>query len=254
MEPVRNHRNPAVVEAARLHRARHRREAGETLIEGPHLLAEALAANAVVKDIFAVEGDSAASEIAGESGIPIAIVTDRALERLAGTENPRGPVAVVEIPTPVGIGRQHCIVSWGVSDPGNVGNMIRVAATFGWDFAFAPGTADPWSPKVLRTAAGNQFRVAMSEVQSIDDLENLSYSPVATVVSGGSSPESLGPGHWALLIGDEGAGLPPEIISACKRTLTLPMPGGAESLNASVATGIIVYAVSKHAGDSTRIV
>lgn len=248
MEPVRNHRNKTVVEAARLHRARHRRETGRTLVEGPALLRDTLAAGATVHDVFGLPDDEEASDLAGRHGLRYVAVDQRALQRLAGTETPRGPVAVVEIPEP-GLNTDHdLVVSWGVSDPGNVGALVRTAAAFGWGFAYVEGTADPWSPKTLRAGAAGQFQTDVSPIAGLDDLDG--WTTLASVARGGEDLESVAAERVALLIGEEAAGLPEEISAGCTRRLTIPMTGPTESLNAAVAAGIMVYALSKRQGQA----
>jgi TrmH family RNA methyltransferase len=240
------HRNKLVVEAASLHRVRERRKTGLTLLEGPHLLVEALQSGVVPVRVFALADDADAASLAGHNRIDLVVVDEPALRRLAGTETPRGPVAMIQVPPakpPVGTGM---IVSWGVSDPGNVGTMIRTAAAFGWDFGHAYGTADPWSPKVLRSGAGSHFRLTVAPVTSLGDLEGWGFSTAATVVSGGHDPALLDAGRYALLVGAEATGLPPEVIEAASLELTIPMPGGTESLNAAVAAAIVTYELSKH--------
>lgn len=231
MEPVRNHRNKLVVDAARLHRARARRERGETLIEGPNLLADALAAGVEVKTIFARNHDEAPHAL---------LVDDRALSRLAGTENPRGPVAVITIPGEAALGERDVLVSFGVSDPGNVGTMIRTAASFGWAFAYTEGTADPWAPKTLRAGAGGQFQTPILEIDNVPTM-----TTVATVVSGGISPAEVKSERVAVLVGEEAAGLPTEVAQTADLKVTIPTTGATESLNAAMAAGIVVYELSK---------
>jgi TrmH family RNA methyltransferase len=245
VEPVRNSRNPKVVEAARLHRARDRRATGLTLIEGPHLLEEAIQAGVEIREIFALKSDETSLELADHLGLEPILVDRPALKRLAGTETPRGPIAVIGVPRPVELSEQNLLVSWGVSDPGNVGTTIRIARAFGWGFGYTEGTSDPWSPKVLRTAAGNQFATPIVSIADLDQVRSMGLEPVATVISGGGEPGSLGIGRYALLIGEEAAGLPDEVVAACAHSVTIPMPGGAESLNAAVAAGILVYEISK---------
>lgn len=238
------------MDASRLHRARERRDTGLTLLEGPHLLDEAVKASAAIRTVFVAEGDTAGNDVAASIGIDPVIVDERALQRVAGTETPRGPVAVVAIPRQRPPHSRHLLVSWGVSDPGNVGTMIRVAAAFGWDFSYTPGTADPWSPKVLRAGAGNQFSVGISEMAGLDEIRSAGYSAVATVVAGGEDPDTLGDGRWALLIGEEASGLPSEVLETSDRAVTIPMPGGIESFNAAVAAGILTYVLSKQSGEA----
>lgn len=239
-EAPRGARSPAVVASAKLHRSRHRRETGLTLIEGPHLLAEAMAAGISISRVFVLAGDEAPAVPGAEM-----IVVDRpGMERVAGTDTPRGPVAVIATPEPAIDISRNLLVAHGVSEPGNLGALVRTAAAFDWGFAWTPGSADPWSPKSLRAGAGGQFRVPVAPVQGIGDLTG--WDLVSTVVSGGEDPAAIGPGHWAVLVGEEAAGLPPDVVAASDRVLTIPMPGGTESLNAGVAAAIVVYELSKY--------
>jgi TrmH family RNA methyltransferase len=243
MEPVRGHRNQRVVEAARLHRARERRASGRTLIEGPNLLEDALASGVSPEVVFALDGDDRTSHLCEEHGLELVRVGESALVRLAGTKTPRGPVAVIEIPTSKPGAGLGLLVAWGVSDPGNVGTLVRTAAAFSWDFGHTVGTSDPWSPKVLRAGAGGHFRSGIRAVESLADLEG--YVPIAAVVDGGIPPSRLDPGRYALLVGEEASGLPPEVVEGSELKVTIPMPGGQESLNAAMAAGMIVYELSK---------
>ncbi|MFO7300270.1 MAG: RNA methyltransferase [Actinomycetes bacterium] len=243
-EAPRGARNPAVVAAARLHRSRDRKETGRTLLEGPHLLEEALAAGVTPDRVFALPDDEPTFRLAAEAGVTVVRVERAAMERLAGTETPRGPVAVIApLPAVLDDGRD-LLVAWGVSEPGNLGSLVRTAAAFGWGFAWTPGTADPWSPKALRAGAGAHFRIPMSPVSGLDDLGR--WQTLATVVSGGEDPAAIGAGRWAVLAGEEAAGLPDEVAAACDRRVTVPMPGGTESLNVGVATGIVVYQLTRN--------
>lgn len=178
----------------------------------------------------------------------VTIVDERVMRRLAPTETPRGPVAVVRIPdsSPPAPDR-HLLVVWGVSDPGNVGTIIRSAAAFGLGVAVSHDGADPWSPKTLRAGAGAHFR--LPSLSLIDGLQPLAgHHLAAAVVSGGVDPHRLGRGPWAFLIGREAHGLGSEIVERAEEKVTIPMPGGVESLNAAVAASILAYAVTIGSG------
>jgi TrmH family RNA methyltransferase len=220
-----------VAEAARLHRSRDRREAGRTLIEGPHLLEEARAAGVPIETVFALEGEEV------DGALP---VDQRALQRLSGTTSPRGPVAVIVIPGPGDIDDRDVVVACGLSDPGNVGTIVRTAAAFGWAFAYTPGTADPWSPKTLRAGAGGQFHTPITPYVDRGDRRVL-----AAVPRGGVPPREVGPDLVALLIGEEASGLSADLIDGADLLVSVPMPGIAESLNAAVASGILVSELSQ---------
>lgn len=227
-----------MVEAARFHRTRDRRERGLTLLEGPQLISDAVAAGAVVRQTFGVDPDEA----------DVTHVDMKALERLAGTESPRGPVAVVEIPVEWLNRSNNLLVSVGVSDPGNVGTMIRSAASFGWGFAYTQGSADPWAPKALRAGAAGQFQTSVSSIGSLGEIDE--WVTVATVVQGGDPPDAIGDRPVALLIGEEAHGLPSPVANSAAHRLTIPTPGATESLNAAVASGIALYALTKNSGQS----
>lgn len=244
MDHIRSTRNPAVVEAGRLHRAKDRRSSGRTLIEGPNLLREALAAGLEPVRTFALEADPFRAQWP-----ETVLVAEAVMVKLAGTDNPRGPVAVIDIPdwAPPPPDR-HLLVLWGVSDPGNVGTIIRSAAAFGLGVVTGPGTADIWSPKVLRAGAGAHFHTPLSQVAGLDEL--IDHQPVATVVDGGVAPRDLPRGRWAFLIGSEAHGLDADVIGRSEFQLTIPVVRDAESLNAAVAASIIAYEAGTGSGGS----
>ena len=237
-----------MLEAAALHDARDRAELGRALLEGPHLLAEALAAGIRVESVFALAADLASAEAARACGADLVVVDERGLRRLATTEHPQSPVAVMVIPPGAPPAGGHLLVAWGVSDPGNVGSLIRSAAAFGMGFAAGPGTADPWAPKVLRSSAGGHFRAGVARVGTAGALRSGERRLVATVVRGGVLPSALPPGPLALLVGDEARGLPAEVVAACDLAVTIPMPGGTDSLNAAVAGAILAYEIAGRDG------
>ena len=241
MEPGLSHRNRRVAEAARLHRAEERRGRRLTLLEGPHLVEEAVKAGAPLVEIFALSDDSDSARWARSADVELVVVGEEALRRLSSTQTPQSPVAVMQIPERSLDPGRSVLVAWQISDPGNLGTMIRTAAAFGLDVGVVAGSVDPWSPKVLRSAAGGHFQTG---VGSIDDLGPLQAIKVATVMSGGSSPRSLPAGRLALLIGSEAHGLPEEVVAGADVRVTIPMEGPTESLNAAAAAAILAYEVS----------
>lgn len=252
MEPVRSTRNPRVIEAIRLHRARRRAETGDTLLEGLHLLEEALRAGAPIRTVFVCEGDEVGFDLVDK--LEIVVVTDVVMKRLAGTQNPRGPVGIMTIPPDEQDDHRSLMVSWGVGDPGNVGTLIRSAAAFGLAFLSGPGTADPWSPKVLRAAAGSHFRTAIERraVLSVGMLQARGFTVVASVVEGGDPPDCLaGPGRFALVVGEEGSGLPIGVVREADLMVTIPMPGHTESLNVAVAGSLLAYELASRRSQTT---
>lgn len=235
MEPVRSTRNPRVTEAARLRRARTRHEAGLTLIEGPNVFGEALTHGAEIVTVFSTEATGDVPQ-----GAEWVWVTPAVLAHLADTVTPQGPVATIRIPDPRPVGRDHLTVAIG--DPGNAGTIIRTAAAFSFDVVFGHGAVDPWSPKVLRAAAGAHFRTAIG-------LPSEGSGRIATVPKDGIDVRDLGayldPARlWSVEVGAEAHGLALDVVETADVRVTIPMPGGTESLNAAVAGAIVAYELS----------
>jgi TrmH family RNA methyltransferase len=131
-----------------------------------------------------------------------------------------------------------------LSDPGNVGAVLRAAHAFGAScVALGPNCADPWSPKAVRASMGAIFHVALARAGSIAELprERIALVP-------GASPRSQllrGPaeGPLTLLVGAEREGLPAELIAACERVAYIPIAN--DSLNAAMAATIALYEMTK---------
>ncbi len=230
MEAGLSARNPRIQAAARLHRSSERDATGLTLLEGPNLVEEAKQAGIAFVELFSLD----------ESDPDAVRISEAALERLSSTQTPQSPVAVIAIPRHRLRAERSVLVAWEISDPGNLGTMIRTAAAFGLDVAVRGG-ADPWSPKSLRGGAGAHFHTSVVEIADLAEAEAVK---VATVLEGGDSPSALPDGRLALLIGSEAHGLPPEAIASAPIRITIPMPGGTESLNAAAAAAILCYEIS----------
>jgi len=237
--PITSVRNPLVADAARLGRGQERRRVGKTLLEGPGLVAEALAAGITPETLFVLDGDPEGAELAAASKGRVVIVGEEVLARISTTQHPQSPVAVIAIPPPSVRPGSRALVAWQLGDPGNCGTLIRTAAALGYDYVAGPGTADTWSPKVLRAAAGGHFHTGIGGAADLAEVV-AGRTPVATVVTGGGPPGPL-PADAAILIGSEPHGLPEEVVAACSITVTVPMVAGVESLNASVAGAIVAF-------------
>lgn len=241
-EVIGSRRNRLVVDAARLHRNRERQARGLTLVEGPHAVAAALEAGAGIESFFALEGDAIAARIVSDQPGAVNWVTPSVLSRISGTEHPRGPVAILRIPDTAPLKPVDTIVVRGVGDPGNVGTLIRSAAAFDFAVAVAPGSADAWSPKVLRAAAGGHFSVALTfgVPIGIAELRAAGLAVVASVPHGGGGRDELGDQPIALMVGSEADGLPAEVIAGADSVLSIET-NRVESLNAAVAGSILMY-------------
>ena len=249
-----------------LGRLRHRKtreREGLFLVEGVRAADEALIHRAAVR--FAVvaprlegaPGGSALRDRLEGAGLEVARVDDAALAALADTESPQGVLLVCEEPRwslddvpPPGHGGGRALLLDGVQDPGNVGTLARAAAAFGVPAVVAlEGTADPWNPKAVRAAAGAGFRVRVVRAGWDAARDWLTREDVRLLVgdaSGGDVAALPRPASWALAVGNEGAGPRPAVLEA-GTPVAVPMPGGAESLNAGVAGSILLYALTREA-------
>jgi TrmH family RNA methyltransferase len=223
---VRSTHNPRIVAAAKLHRTKERRRANRTLIEGPNLIACARAAGYPLEVVFALEEEEGVVQ-----------VTEEVMRYLAPTRHPRGPVAVMEVPSSRTATRA-CLVAYDLSDPGNLGTLIRTAAAFGMDVGVTAASVDVWAPKTLRSGAGGHFATSIEREVEIDDLRSRGFSIVAAVPRGGADPDVLrGLELPAILIGSEAHGVPEDLDV----DLGVTIPVDVESLNAAVAAGILAY-------------
>ncbi len=248
--PITSPRNPRVAAAAKLQRRRERDATGHALIEGPHLLEAALVAGVGVLEVFTLEG-ATPREVAGAAAAGAAVhqITAAVLARLAATDHPRGPVAVIRVPAAGHLRRHDTVVLWDVADPGNAGTLLRSAAGFACDVAVTPRTVDLWDPKVLRAGAGAHFGRVLVRLgpDPLGELYAAGLAPVAAVVGGGEPPSQAlaGTDPIALLVGNEPHGLPAPVVSASSASVTVPMPGGTESLNVAAAGAILMYERSR---------
>jgi len=240
--PINSTANERIKAVRRLHRGRQRRQAKQTLVEGPKLVAAALGAGVVPVDVYTAEGGALVADC-GAAGSTIVEVSGPVLEAISTTVEPQDPVGVIAIPEPVGLEARRTLVAVEIGDPGNVGTLIRSAGALGWQIALIGG-ADPWSPKVLRASAGVQLSHPAVAVTSFEQLLTAGLRPVAATVFGGRDPDSLEQYQpIALLIGNESHGVPAAMVERCEISLTIPIAHDVESLNAAVAGAIAMFSL-----------
>jgi RNA methyltransferase, TrmH family len=129
---------------------------------------------------------------------------------------------------------------WHVGDPGNVGTLLRAADAFGVGVALSDGCADPTGPKALRASTGSVFRVPLSEFREPRGRR------VALVPSGGIPLPELDSGTGVVLVlGAEREGLPAEVLTSCEERVSIPQPGGGDSLNVAMAGAIALYELAR---------
>jgi len=242
-EIIESTANPIIRTFKDLHQSKVRRRRSQTIIEGPKVLSEFLEAGFVPQSVLALESDERAIAMCAEKNVAITFVSERALHAASGTVTTPGPLAVIRIPEFQSARPHNTVVLVDISDPGNVGTMIRTAAAFDWDVAWTGSTADPWSPKTLRSGAGAHVHTRLVHMHDpLGDIETAGLTPIATVVSDGELLQARS-APVALLIGSESHGLPAWAVVHGIERISIAMPGGTESLNAAIAAGITMHAL-----------
>ena len=228
-------------------------------IEGPNLLEEALRAGLRIHCLFVAEG---AEHLLEPLNLPVEIETllvpKAMLNSALTTETPQPIAALVEPPdwTWAHLLDAHrntaslVLVLAGLQDPGNLGTILRSAEAFGADGVVSlPGTVSAWNPKALRASAGSVFRLPLLSVTVEDCFLHLREAGAKVWVTTVHAAEPADlvnlAGPVALLIGNEGNGVPPELAAQADGALTIPCPGPVESLNAAVAASVLLYEAAR---------
>jgi TrmH family RNA methyltransferase len=199
------------------------------------------------------QGQSLLNRLA-DSNVEVDEVTKKEFETAAETETPQGVLAIGKIPdrslNTLDLPDEcRILLLDSVQDPGNVGTIIRTAAALGATATLAlPGTVHIWNPKVVRSSMGAQFtHPAFHEPwPSVRDfLGKHGFQVWAADARGERVVPDRAFRRLAIVVGNEGSGLNPEIRARADRIVSLPIAAGVESLNVAVATGIILYVLSQ---------
>src|SRR5438309_5706225 len=252
-------------------------ENGFVGVEGVRLVEEALRSGCRIQCVlFSESGERHHERLSSfinrpEMAFPVLRTTDRLFEGLADTEHPQGVAALVHpretsfddfVRVPSSACAPLLVVLAGVQDPGNVGTILRTAAAFGATGAATAasgisGTANPFSPKALRASAGATLHLPiLAGISLAILLAQLKVVGVRTLASSVHEPRDgeqplLAPWEvdWcqpvALLVGNEGAGLPEEIERGADARIRIPITAGVESLNAAAAAAVVFYEAAR---------
>ncbi len=244
--------NPRLREAAALiNSARERRKSGRCVLEGEHVVT-AFAARHGAPETLIVTDDAlalpAVQILAERHADRALVVADALFTGVASIPASVGVLAVVVTPRYVlSTGADFCMLLDDVQDPGNVGSMLRSAAAAGAaQVLLSKRCAFAWSPKVLRAGQGAHFCLDIHEDIDLPAWASAYRATgaeiVATVATGGASVFAAPlAGRIALAIGNEGAGLSAELAACATQRVTIPMPGGIESLNAAAAAAVCLF-------------
>ncbi len=251
-EHITSLKNPKIQTWKALKDRKGRRETGCFLVEGRKMVEEAIASAFPVETVLLDAARIGEFTIPG--GINVCTMPDHVLAAVCDTKTPQGIAAVVRM-ADVPVTGKRLVAMDGVQDPGNVGTIIRTADAAGFEgVILSQQCADVFSPKVLRATMGSVFRMGVKVTEDLPGLLKGMADEGASVISSqlDGTPfyrrESVGE-TFVLVIGSEGSGVTDEVKAIATHKVKLPMRGGAESLNAAVAAGIMMYELTKALSD-----
>jgi len=213
------------------------------LVEGEHLVNEAIKCNAA-KEIILLEGSTFNTDL------PVYEVTESIMKKITNQVSISNICAVCHKLEENDI-KGNVIMLDEVQDPGNLGTIIRSASAFNADtIVLSENTVDLYNDKVIRSSEGMIFHVNIIKrnlCKIIDELQNQNYYVYGTKVDGGKNIKDIEKiEKFVLIIGNEGQGVSDEIKDFSDYLIRINMPGNAESLNASIAAGILMYKFSEN--------
>ena len=235
--------------------ARARREHGRAIIEGENLIVAFLESGREVESLMLSKAASGRPDfvaLATQSGTAPTVLSDSLFRSIVDVETSAGIAAEIAIPLATGKleAANTCVFMDAIQDAGNVGTILRSAAAFGIRHAvLGKGCADAWSPKVLRAGMGAHFSLAIRENADLgDSIGSFGGKVACTVPRGGSALSDTDlSGRIGWLLGAEGQGVSELLAARAALKVTIPMPGGAESLNVAAAAAICFYEFSRRA-------
>ena len=252
-------RNPLIKEFKKLSQNRlYRQKVNKIALEGPNLVREALKAGLMPEVVFYTRDyyESGAEEWLSEMPVAVmqVILSHSLFKSIAETENPQAVAAILPFNSEkdyqvVAEPSQLILILDRLQDPGNMGTIIRTAVAAGVDrVVCTSGSVDPYSPKVLRSTAGTIFSLppefASEPGKMVTDLKKKGLQIVAASAHSNLqywSADLKGP--VALIIGNEAGGVSPELEKAADIKVSIPLTGSVDSLNAAVATGVILFEI-----------
>ncbi|MCO7121585.1 RNA methyltransferase [Ihubacter massiliensis] len=251
MKKITSKENQIFKLCSKLTMRKHRDQEGLYLIEGEKLVREAIESGQRIKVIAVVESSGLRPDFSEE----IVFMEDKLFTKLAQTKTTQGILAVVETRelTEEEFLKKTARKSGNVvlldrlQDPGNIGTIIRTADAAGYSGVMTiKGTADLYSLKIVRAAAGSLFRMPVFSADSPSQAVSVLEAAGKTIFATGFDTDLYYydvdmKRNIGLIIGNEGNGISPELMAMAHRIIKIPMDGDIDSLNASVAAGILMY-------------
>jgi len=246
--------NEIIKNIKKLKEKKYRDEENKYIVEGIKLVEEAIAENAKISQIVVCEdcinNDSIDKNLMYEIAKYNCIyVSEKIFNLLTNVSTPQGILAIIEKDKNeenISYDEDIILVLDGIQDPGNLGTILRTVDSVGLkQIILSQNCADPYNPKVVRSTMGAIFRVNIIESRNIvDTLKQINknkFKIMATSLETSNNIYSVDYSKKAIIIGNEANGVSKEVLDLADEKIKIPMLGKTESLNASVATGVILY-------------
>ncbi len=224
------------------------------IVEGIKMLKEAIVENASIKQIIICDDCEKSDLISKEMMYEIAkydcvYVTSKVFKYITEVQTPQGVMAIIEKNNrdkEINYDEDIIMALDDIQDPGNLGTILRTIDSIGLSqVLISKGTADPYNPKVVRSTMGAIYRVKVIECddlkETLKEIKKNKFKILATSLDDSKSIYDIKYNKKVIVIGNEANGVEEEIVKLSDEKIKIPMLGKTESLNASVATGIVLY-------------
>lgn len=254
MEYISSGQNSKIKDLKKLQSHRGRKKQQRYLLEGEHLIFEALAHQVKIDAIYATTDylNRDPKHLVRDHLEQVIEITPEIVQAITDTVSPQGIVAEVPItqPAAIDLSQGKWLLLSQIQDPGNVGTMIRTADAAGFSgVLLSEDSVDFYSPKVQRAMQGSQFHLPVQTLAlqpAVSELKAQQIPVYGTLVDDQAQEYQTveKSNNFALIMGNEAHGLAPELAALTDANLYIPILGAAESLNVAVAAGIIMYRLS----------
>ncbi|WP_070121834.1 TrmH family RNA methyltransferase [Bacillus marinisedimentorum] len=245
MKRIESPKNPFAKQLKKLHTKKEREKSGTFLIEGWHLVEEAIVSKTGIVQLVISEDESFPAHW-DVSGMEIIYASPEVMKSISDMESPQGVAAVCTIEEKQPVQFKKLLFIDGVQDPGNVGTLIRTADAAGLDgVILGKGSADLYNSKVLRSTQGSIFHLPVVRADLQDWIAKVRSNGMtiygSSLKDASNYREMTAERPYALIVGNEGSGVTPELLAQTDQNLYIPISGKAESLNVTVAAGILLF-------------
>ncbi len=254
MQVITSKDNEIIKNIKKLKEKKYRDQTGEYIIEGIKLVAEAINEKTKISKIVVCEDCETDGSIPKDLMYEIAkydciYVSKKVFDSISDVSTPQGILAVIKkcsSKEEISYNEDIILVLDGIADPGNLGTILRTADSVNLkQIILSPKCADPYNPKVVRSTMGAIFRLNIIEskniIETLKDIKKNKYKIIATSLETNESIYTVDLNKKAIVIGNEANGVSKEVLEIANEKMKIPMLGKTESLNAAVATGVILY-------------